>query len=929
MGDARLDAYGDFVKPSLMSRLRAVGLDVEYHRASGDRVWYRDESGAEVEVLDMVGGFGASLLGHNHPQLVAVAQDVLASGRPFHAQGSGRGEAGVLAQRLSERVGRTTGQEYVVTLANSGTEAVEAAMKHAELERRNRAEGVLTELQRTRDAIQLGLLEQRVRLPPRLFKQAARAFGVEQIPTLSELLMRVSRGVLELLEQRPVFFALEGAFHGKTLGSVQLTHNASFRMPWTRVGPRSVFLPREDVDALAEAVEDATIAYRTLAIEGGEVVLVERAFVNVCMAIVEPIQGEGGVVEIGADYLSALRDAADAGAFPLVFDEIQCGMGRTGTFLASEPSGVVPDYVTLAKTLSGGLAKISALLVDARRYEPEFGIAHTSTYAEDHFSSAVANKVLDLLDDEDVPARCATLGARFRDKLDALRARYPDQIVDVRGRGLMVGVELATQEGSHSALLRVLSEQDTLAYLVAGFLLREHGVRVTSTLSARTTLRLQPSAFIAEADLDRFCAALGEALEAMRHSDAWTLSRCLVGRTGQAAKRVEQPAPTPIPPVPPGQTHVGFLAHFLEPEGLKTWDKSLSPFSKRDCEAFLARTEGAIDPFVVARNTLQSATGQAVTVTVIGIPFTPDQAMESLRAGNDWILELIHQGVETARRLGCSLLGFGGYTSILTGNCREVVNPDLNVTSGNSLTAAAGLEAARLAAERLGLEHRRMGIVGAAGNIGAVLADVAADEVDEIVLVGRQRRSRRLDRVVARIYASAQARAREGHDRGIARVMADFLDVPEDQLVDAVNERLGDAAPVRIDDMSALPSCNMVLSATNAPRPVILPEHISMAPTVVVDVAVPTDVAPAVDLCRPDAVVLRGGMVRAPLGQQLAFDGMSLRPGELYGCLAETLLLGVSGVRENFSCGDLNAARVRQVRELARVAGFEIDENRR
>src|SRR5690606_20966550 len=109
------------------------------------------------------------------------------------------------------------------------------------------------------------------------------------------------------------------------------------------------------------------------------------------------------------------------------------------------------------------------------------------------------------------------------------------------------------------------------------------------------------------------------------------------------------------------------------------------------------------------------------------------------------------------RRLGCAVVGFGGFTSILTNNCRDVLASDVAVTSGNSLTAAAALEAGRLAAGRLGLERRTLGVVGAAGNIGRVLAEIAADWVDEVVLIGRPGADRRL-RDAAQHLAAAAAR---------------------------------------------------------------------------------------------------------------------------------------------------------------------------
>src|SRR5262249_46950803 len=148
----------------LYEMLEAIHLDVVYHRGEADFLWYRKADGSEVRVLDLVGGFGASLLGHNHPEIRERAGQILAEGRPNHAQASVGVLAGQLAERLAHAIRSATGREYVGTLANSGAEAVEAAIKHAEMERDRRVQKTLAELRRTFRLVRLGMREGRVRL---------------------------------------------------------------------------------------------------------------------------------------------------------------------------------------------------------------------------------------------------------------------------------------------------------------------------------------------------------------------------------------------------------------------------------------------------------------------------------------------------------------------------------------------------------------------------------------------------------------------------------------------------------------------------------------------------------------------------------------------------------------------------------------------
>jgi predicted amino acid dehydrogenase len=185
-------------------------------------------------------------------------------------------------------------------------------------------------------------------------------------------------------------------------------------------------------------------------------------------------------------------------------------------------------------------------------------------------------------------------------------------------------------------------------------------------------------------------------------------------------------------------------------------------------------------------------------------------------------------------------------------------------------------------------------VLGAAGNIGMVLAEAIVDRVDSVVLVGRA--------------GSRSARALE-----------------------AAAARLAERSGIRVDigdGMDALRDCTLILSATSSPHPVILPQHLGTHPVVIADVAVPGDVHPDVARERPQAVVLRSGIVTAPEGQRIAVPGMRLGAGEVYGCLAETALLGLAGVREHFSYGPLTVANVRRIGDLARMHGFGIGEGR-
>ena len=317
------------------------------------------------------------------------------------------------------------------------------------------------------------------------------------------------------------FIALEKGFHGKTLGAVQLTANQDYREPFLIDG---LTVHRVRVNDIAHLEQTFS---RTGSIAG---------------MIFEPIQGEGGVREITPEFAQRAAALCSARGAPLMADEIQTGMGRTGTFLACEALGVTPDYVMLSKALGGGLAKISATLIRRERHIDKFDVLHTSTYAEDDYSSGVSLKALELLDDAALAA-CRAKGDRLLNGLRSLMAAYPDVIVDVRGRGLMVGVEFRRFLDDPSFLIRLLSNQDDLVFVLVGYLFNVHRIRVAPTLSDPQTLRLEPSFLISEQDIDRCLAALGDVCAKLRAHDAVGLTTLFHRRA--ARRRSTTPRASP------------------------------------------------------------------------------------------------------------------------------------------------------------------------------------------------------------------------------------------------------------------------------------------------------------------------------------------------------------------------------------------------
>ncbi|MDP7034451.1 MAG: aminotransferase class III-fold pyridoxal phosphate-dependent enzyme [Planctomycetota bacterium] len=965
--------YGRFSRPLLTRLLTASRLDKSYHRAEGDYLWTRAANGQEIPILDMAGGYGVGMLGHNHPDLVNVLRQSLENQVPFHAQGSNRKAAGKLCFQLAELVGYATGKSWIVTLANTGTEAIEAAIKHAELERESKVKKIIDGCREHHRSIQEKIRNRVCLVVPQLLSGIGEGLGLppEVEPDLEEIFHEVLRHNLKIVETEPMFLALENAFHGKTTGSIKLTFDPGVRFPFKRIGIQTRFLPTDDALALKQAVKEATLTYLDLSIDtNGIVRIVEHELVNIAGFFIEPIQGEGGIWPISSEYLQTVRQIADDADFPLIFDEIQSGCGRTGDFLASQTMGTTADYYILSKALGGGLAKISALLVDQDRYREQFGMIHTSTFAEDDSSCRISSKVLELIagPESKVMERASTRGQQLLLGLRKIQSRYPTVLIDVRGRGLMLGIEFARLDESDSPTIRVLSSQGYLGFAIAGYLLNTFRIRVAPTLSRPQTLRIEPSAFLEDEPthdfltaIDRICRILAfdrgdELIRFLCAPDDDDFSTSLPNLANEeVSDKRSQPVFTtqvmkrrrtrPIRPdqVPAQVGRVSFLGHFIRPGDMRLWDPALTDFADQDLQRYMDRTHRLLSPFVSETGLIHSVTGDTIHLSFIGLPITPEHMHDAFREGDvRWVEERILEGVRLARRIGSSIVGLGGYISILTGQGTRISEDRLGITSGNAMTVATGVQALLETSKEMeiDLENSCLGALGATGNICSLYAQMMAEWVPKLVLIGRSRMTGRLKSVANEVYFETLKSIRrnpDGPHQGLARILSEtkgFQNLlksnPNTQklsrdLFDSIAQEMGDEAPIRIEeDLNTLQDCNLIVAASSTPEPLIYPQHLRDSQVLICDLAVPEDTAPEVLQTRPNARIIRGGIVQLPDNPDLQLAGVPLEPGCVFACMAETLLLGLSRTSEHFSWGRVTKQHVERIRDLAHYHGFSL-----
>ncbi len=668
--------------------LHSAGLLVDYGQAEGDYLFWSDEDEL-IPVLDFVGGFGSTLLGHNHPEIVAAFKQAIDQKRPMHAQAANRVIAKQLRETMQDFLRQYTNKEYQILFLSTGTEAVEAALKHAEYEYTRRlidAGDVLSENVRR---LRYTLENQKEVLSESFFRDAEKHLKQEPIEDLDALLLAMAHRNQQAFNAMPIIAAFKGAFHGKTKGSLAHTWNRDARLPFIRNQSGSYFI--QDVSEFKHELEAMQQVYYDFQFE--PLRLVKKTINRLAAIIYEPIQGEGGIVRVSDENQDLLRWVKEA--YPetaMIADEIQCGLGRSGHFVESSKQNLPNDYLTFGKSLGGGLCKLSALAIEKSRYYPEFSMLHSSTFADDDLSCAVGKRTLEILMRDQVAERCAQVGLYLKEHLMRLQTRYPDVVKQVRGEGTMLGLVLHSFDNNDSAVLANLNDQKMLTVVCAGYLLHEHHIRVLPPLGNRQVIRIQPSAYVSQIDLDRFIVALSELFDILHNKAVARLLAYLVHERVEQTPVVQHPVRDEMT-VTRNLKKIGFISHLIDKDSMREIDPALDVFDEESINALTQQINQVSKPGVVARRIVRGAFGYDVELVVYGIQMDANQIEDDIYHNRAKHLKAqVHNAYRQAREEGCTLVGFGGYTSIVTNNCLDFSDDFPAVTTGNTLTVACSLE---------------------------------------------------------------------------------------------------------------------------------------------------------------------------------------------------------------------------------------------
>ena len=436
------ELHARYLNPQLPRVLRTIGFNKRYERAEGAYLY--DHKGNRY--LDLLAGFGVAGIGRNHPVVRQALRDVLDAELADLVQFDCALLPGLLAERL---LAHAPGLDRVF-FCNSGTEAVEAALKFA----------------------------------------------------------RCATG-------RPRIMYCEHAFHGLTVGSLSVNGAGEFRRGFGPLLPDTA-IPFGDLDALERELRHDDVA----------------------ALLVEPIQGKGVHVAPEGFLIAAQRLLRERGAL-LICDEVQTGIGRTGRFFGYHHEGLDPDIVTIAKALSGGFIPVGATLAKEWIFAKVYSsmdrlLVHDSTFGANAAAMAAGLATLAVIEDEALVENAERTGRLLRDALAAMIERY-DLLAEVRGRGLMIGLEFAKPHSwrlrPHWAMLQT-ARQGLFAQMVVMALFARHRILTQVAADRLEVIKLLPPLTVGEADVTWFLTAFTDVMDDAHRTGGltWEFGRTLINQ---------------------------------------------------------------------------------------------------------------------------------------------------------------------------------------------------------------------------------------------------------------------------------------------------------------------------------------------------------------------------------------------------------------
>ena len=829
------DKYKRYLSPQIGTLMSSLKLNYQYHRGEKDSL-FTYIRGKEVEILDLAGGYGSNLLGHNNQEICNALNDFVLSGKiAICNQLSVQNYTCLLAEKLNLIIGSKTGKSYQVLFGNSGSEAVEIAIHHAFFEWSRKIE--------------------------KIKDQQLQMYGSNKNSNVLEIWDR-NADILKKSKNRII--AVTNSFHGHTTGARSVLGNNKKRVRFSSlVNIDAVFI--DDRIESWPAIIKKTITESLLTLEkivqvDHETKIVPFQVCTVIAAIAEPVLGEGGVRRVNNDFLKELS----AHEFPLISDEIQCGLGRTGFI----PECLYAHYYLFGKALGGGMEKISAVLIDKSRFCYNFSEYYTSTCGNGELAALAGIKTLELIESGSIIQKIRESGDALQKNISALCKKYPSVLIDVQGKGLMQSIYFNQECTNGNIILRVLFQTDKAGYVFSSWLFNRHQIRIFPSLSAPNSLRMEPSCYFTREESEKVFRALDELCSVILNKRMYDLFSFLMDDDTFAEDRESSVSCHHYKQdlEPPGKEAVktAFIAHFAFPiKELRMLVPDFDRASDTGLRILFNRMQTLMEMDPVQMIALNLFNGK-IHFSFYVIPLDSSELEFLHKSGKrKQIVTKIQKAVNLAASNGAEIISLGGFNSILTNNGLSLYEPPgSRIITGNTLTAASGLMNLRKTIKLMPEFNRPniFAVIGATGNIGQVIAEIIYEQNDicsELVLLSRSQK--RTNELIGEL---------KNKNTGLVQIKA-------------------------TDNINDIKNADILVICSNTNDPIIFPYHIAVnKPVLISDLSVPSAVSRDVYKLPNVTGIPFSAYVTLPEDNDVVISSYS-PPGTVFCCAAEAILLGL------------------------------------
>jgi acetylornithine/succinyldiaminopimelate/putrescine aminotransferase/predicted amino acid dehydrogenase len=739
--------------------------------------------------------------------------------------------------------------------------------------------------------------------------------------------------------KRSKILSTKNSYHGKTMGAALATGNDEYREDFHSWNSSFEHVEFDNLDIIEDRLSSGEFA----------------AF------IVEPIQGEGGVNVPSPGYLKACEKICRKYKTLYVLDEVQTGLGRTGYMFACEKENVEPDIILLSKALGGGLMPISACISNARSWCAEFGLKHSSTFANNHLACHIGYSVInELCNKPELLEGAKTKGQYLSEQLHLLTQRWPDVFHSATGVGLMQGIKLRNWRDDGSYFVVGTSHLGMAVPLVASYLLNKCHVFTMPTLSGHNTLRIQPNLHVQNADIDKLIAGLDEAAEIINRGAFSEFIEVATGAKPKVGYNKQNINPTNlVKPVDTKAEKLGTFAFLMHP--LTTEDMveilpgGLSGYTDENYQILHdwfkeLKSIYPLDTFpAFYLPYLPSKDGGYVDGWLISSSLTSQEMLKLSKVDKQILLD---NYIKEAKELNVDMIGLGAFTSVISRSGTLLEDCDIPITTGNAYTALTSTEGIRQLCDSMGqsLSQFNVAIVGAKGSVGRLSSLDIARDCHTLTLIGNANNAiamEGLQALAGEICFELLKSPSKNNICGIEALLHQShitLDTIPNHLlenndteslqklyfyVDAqAYKKTSKHLPIKIttDVENELKACDVIITATSNGGEFIKPDYLKPN-AIICDAARPSDLCSSITKERPDVYIFEGGLSKLIVPTYFGRTNVhSPTPDVCLACLSETIILTMGQVKTSRSIGGISSIdEAKEIGELATKHGFSVN----